>query len=129
MAESNTAEESTHESPIAETCPIVNAIREIGGEWKLIVIRYLAEGKQGFNELMKTIPDVNSKTLAATLKYLEEKNIISREVESTRPFRVKYSLTEKGISLGEAITDLKKWGEQWVGKKKPVKSTEAMGQS
>ncbi len=127
MVESKPAEELTHESPIAETCPIVNAIREIGGEWKLIVIRYLAEGKQGFNELMKTIPDVNSKTLAATLKYLEEKNIINREVESTRPFRVKYSLTEKGISLGEAITDLKKWGEQWVGKTKPVKSTEAMG--
>ncbi|MCL4337826.1 MAG: helix-turn-helix transcriptional regulator [Candidatus Thermoplasmatota archaeon] len=127
MVESKPAEELTHESPIAETCPIVNAIREIGGEWKLIVIRYLAEGKQGFNELMKTIPDVNSKTLAATLKYLEEKNIINREVESTRPFRVKYSLTEKGISLGEAITDLKKWGEQWVGKTKPVKSAEAMG--
>ncbi len=79
MVESKPAEELTHESPIAETCPIVNAIREIGGEWKLIVIRYLAEGKQGFNELMKTIPDVNSKTLAATLKYLEEKNIINRE--------------------------------------------------
>ncbi len=99
---------------IAEACPIVNAIREIGGEWKLIVIRYLSEGPQGFNELMKNIPDVNSKTLASTLKYLEEHGIINRDVESTRPFRVKYSLTPKGESLEDALSDLKKWGEEWV---------------
>ena len=122
MAESKVTGAETLESPMDDTCPIVNAIREIGGEWKLIVIRYLAEGPQGFNELMKTIPDVNSKTLASTLKYLEEKAIIVREVESTRPFRVKYSLTEKGKSLGEALSDLRKWGEHWVGKEKPVKS-------
>ncbi len=109
------------ENPIEETCPIVNAIREIGGEWKLIVIRYIADGPMGFNELMKTIPDVNSKTLASTLKYLEEREIIDREVESTRPFRVKYSLTEKGRSLGVALSDLKKWGEEWIGKNKPRK--------
>ena len=120
MAESKAAEEITPESPIEETCPIVNAIREIGGEWKLIVIRYLADGQMGFNELMKTIPDVNSKTLASTLKYLEEREIISREVESTRPFRVKYSLTEKGRSLGAALSDLRKWGEQWIGKTRPT---------
>ena len=69
---------------------------------------------------MKTIPGVNSKTLSSTLKYLEEREIISREVESTRPFRVKYSLTEKGKSLGGALSDLKKWGEQWIGKSKPA---------
>lgn len=129
MVVSKVTEVITHESPIEETCPIVNAIREIGGEWKLIVIRYLADGPQGFNDLMKTIPDVNSKTLAATLKYLEEKSIISRVVESIRPFRVKYSLTEKGTSLGGALSDLKKWGEQWIGKTKPVKSAKALPHS
>jgi DNA-binding HxlR family transcriptional regulator len=121
MVESRAKVEEKVEDPIEETCPIVNAIREIGGEWKLIVIRYLADGPMGFNELMKTIPDVNSKTLASTLKYLEEREIINREVESTRPFRVKYSLTEKGISLGGALSDLRKWGEQWIGKTKPGK--------
>lgn len=122
MAASKVTEEMSRENPIEETCPIVNAIREIGGEWKLIIIRYLADGPQGFNELMKNIPDVNSKTLASTLKYLEEKSIIRREIESTRPFRVKYSLTEKGTSLGGALSDLKKWGEEWIGNEKPKRN-------
>lgn len=114
MVESKVTVDYSSSKVFDDTCPIVNAIREIGGEWRLIIIRYLAEGPQGFNELMKNIPEVNSKTLASTLKYLEQHSIINREVESTRPFRVKYSLSEKGISLKEALADLKKWGEEWV---------------
>ncbi len=97
-----------------ESCPIVEAIREIGGEWRLIIIRYLADNPQGFNELMKRIPGINSKTLSSTLKYLEEHLIVERNVESTRPFRVRYKLTQKGISLGVALSDLKKWGQEWL---------------
>lgn len=114
MVESKVSVDAQNGNPLDDTCPIVKAIKEIGGEWKLIVIRYLADGPQGFNELMKRIPDVNSKTLASTLKYLEEHSIIDRHIESTRPFRVKYSLAPKGVSLDSALSDLKKWGEEWV---------------
>lgn len=114
MVESKVTLEKKGDEIITESCPIVNAIREIGGEWKLIIIRYLSEGPQGFNEMMKNIPEVNSKTLASTLKYLENHGIINREIESTRPFRVKYSLTQKGESLEVALSELKKWGQAWV---------------
>ena len=114
MTESKVTLAKSGQSIIRESCPIVNAIREIGGEWKLIIIRYLSEGPQGFNELMKNIPDVNSKTLASTLRYLEQHEIINRDVESTRPFRVKYSLTSKGDALESALLYLKEWGEKWV---------------
>ncbi len=114
MTQGKVTLERSSQDIIKESCPIVNAIREIGGEWKLIIIRYLSEGQQGFNELMKNIPDVNSKTLASTLKYLEEHEIINRDVESTRPFRVKYSLTPKGEALESAFFYLKEWGEKWV---------------
>lgn len=122
MVESKVTLEKSSQNIIRESCPMVNAIREIGGEWKLIIIRYLSEGPQGFNELMKNIPDVNSKTLASTLKYLEQHEIINRDVESTRPFRVKYSLTPKGDALESALLYLKEWGERWVshdGHRKP----------
>lgn len=114
VVESKVSEAISEANPLDDTCPIVNAIKEIGGVWKLIIIRYLSDGPQGFNELMKHVPEVNSKTLASTLKYLEEHEIIIREIESTRPFRVKYSLSPKGISLESALADLKKWGEEWI---------------
>jgi|ACXJ01.1.fsa_nt_gi DNA-binding HxlR family transcriptional regulator len=104
-------------SPKKDSCPIVEAIKEIGGEWRLIVIRYLNDGPMGFNDLLKSIEGLNSKTLSSTLKYLEAHGIVTREVESTRPFRVRYDLTEKGKSLKYSLEDLKRWGQQWVMKK------------
>ncbi len=68
----------------------------------------------GFNDLLKNIEGLNSKTLSATLKYLEAHDIVARNVESTRPFRVRYSLTEKGRSLKYSLEDLKKWGKEWI---------------
>lgn len=95
-------------------CPIVQAIREIGSEWKLIVIRYLDDGPSGFNDLLRKAEGINSKTLSSTLKSLEETGIIVREIESTRPFRVKYSLSPKGRALNKALMDLKEWGQEWL---------------
>ncbi|MCW6168332.1 MAG: helix-turn-helix transcriptional regulator [Thermoplasmatales archaeon] len=95
-------------------CPIVEAIKEIGSEWKLIVIRYLDDGPSGFNDLLRTANGINSKTLSSTLKSLEESGIIVRNVQSTRPFRVRYELTSKGKALNKALMDLKEWGQEWV---------------
>ncbi|MCL4330074.1 MAG: helix-turn-helix transcriptional regulator [Candidatus Thermoplasmatota archaeon] len=95
-------------------CPIVESIKEIGGEWRMIVVRYLSEGPMGFNEILRRANGINSKTLSSTLKYLESRDIIIREIESTRPFRVKYSLTRKGTSLGTALHDLQDWGNEWL---------------
>ena len=97
-----------------EKCPIVEAIKEIGGEWRMIVVRYLSEGPMGFNEILRRAKGINSKTLSSTLRYLESRDIIVRDVESTRPFRVKYSLTLKGASLGSALHDLQEWGNEWL---------------
>lgn len=114
MAYRKSADMVEEVSPRQESCPIVEAIKEIGGEWRLIVIRYLNDGPMGFNDLLKSIEGLNSKTLSATLKYLETHDIVARTVESTRPFRVRYSLTEKGRSLKYSLEDLKKWGKEWI---------------
>jgi len=95
-------------------CPIVSAIREIGGEWNLIVIRYLMEGDMGFNELKRKVTGVSPRTLSSVLKELASKNIVRRDVVSTQPFSVLYSLTEKGRTLKPIVDDLGKWGTDWT---------------
>ena len=114
MTTSKVTETVEELSPGIQHCPIVAAIQQIGGEWKLIVIRYLWQRPMGFNELLKAVEGLNSKTLSSTLKYLESHGIIARVVENTRPFRVRYSLTEKGRALEEPLRDLQKWGEDWI---------------
>ncbi|AWR96766.1 ArsR family transcriptional regulator [Acidianus sulfidivorans JP7] len=94
-------------------CPIVEAINAVGTEARLLVLRYLFDGDKGFNELLR-LTKLSSKTLSTTLKYLEEKKIIKRNVVSTRPFKVMYSLTEKGKDLKPVFDDLRKWGQKWM---------------
>ncbi|MFG1518965.1 MAG: helix-turn-helix domain-containing protein [Thermoplasmataceae archaeon] len=97
-----------------ELCPIVEAIKEVGGEWKLIIIRYLAESSSGFNDLVKRIDGLNPKTLSRTLKTLQERGIISRNVVSTQPFKVIYALTPKGEALNNVLKNFREWGEEWI---------------
>jgi DNA-binding HxlR family transcriptional regulator len=95
-------------------CPVIAAVGVIGTEWRLAIIHRLLEGPQRFSELLKSNPRLNAKTLSATLKFLEGSGVVQRNVVSTRPFVVVYSLTEMGVGLGPAARELRMWGERWL---------------
>ena len=94
-------------------CPMVGAIRAIVSESRLLVIRHLSSGPKGFNELMRD-SGINSKTLSATLKSLEEKGVVVRRILNTRPFTVQYSLSASGEDLKPVLEALGSWGTKWL---------------
>ncbi len=60
----------------------------------------------GFEQLRKTLPGISSRILSAKLKTLEDLGLVERNVLATRPPRVNYDLTEKGVTvakLGEPV--------------------------
>lgn len=67
----------------------------------------------GFNELLKTVDGLNSKTLSRVLKNLQANDIIVRKIINTQPFLVQYSLTEKGEALKPVLDALRTWGESF----------------
>lgn len=95
-------------------CPVTAAVGVIGTEWRLVMIHRLLDGPQRFSELLRTDRRLNAKTLSATLKHLESAGVVQRNVVSTRPFVVVYSLTEMGLALGPAARELRLWGERFV---------------
>lgn len=97
-----------------EVCPIVTSIEQIGNKWSLIIIRYLFDRPMGFNELLREVQGLNSKTLSRVLKHLQDMNIIERKVLSTQPFSVEYSLTDKGKDLDKVMQSLRSWGSEWI---------------
>jgi DNA-binding HxlR family transcriptional regulator len=103
--------------PDADRCPAVGAIKAIVTESRLLVVRHLLTGPKGFNELLRA-SGINSKTLSATLKFLEERRIVRREVLSTRPFTVEYSLTPSGQELKPVLEGLGNWGSKWLPESK-----------
>ncbi len=95
-------------------CPVLAAVGVIGTEWRLAIVHKLLGGPQRFSELLRWHPNLNAKTLSATLKFLEESGVVERRVVSTRPFSVVYSLTEMGLALAPAARELRVWGERWL---------------
>ena len=96
-----------------EMCPIIEAIRTVVTESRLLVVRHLFTGPKGFNELWR-VSGINSKTLSLSLKFLEQQGIVNREILSTRPFAVEYSLTPSGLELKPALEAFGNWGSKWL---------------
>jgi DNA-binding HxlR family transcriptional regulator len=93
-----------------EGCPVENALEQIAGKWKGLVIYHLLTETLRFNELSRRIGSVTQRSLTKQLRELEADGIVMREVYAVVPPRVEYSLTPKGQSLGPVIMGLHAWG-------------------
>jgi|HubBroStandDraft_1064217.scaffolds.fasta_scaffold00084_7 DNA-binding HxlR family transcriptional regulator len=79
-----------------------------------MIIQNLLNGPMRFHELQRTGMGVDAKTLSRVLKYLVNEEIVRREVLTTQPIAVRYSLTEKGRDLKPVIDSLDAWGLRWL---------------
>lgn len=66
----------------------------------------------GFSELQTAVDGISSKVLSNVLEDLEQKRLIDREIVSEKPFRVRYSLTERGSDLQPVIKAMDEWGSE-----------------
>lgn len=77
------------------------------GRWTIDIIYTIVLSKNpSFNEIKKAIPELNSRTLTSRLKFLEKRGIIIRDVISTQPVRVRYSMTDFGKGIYEMLLPL-----------------------
>ena len=96
-----------------EWCPITTTATLIGKKWHPVIIdRLLKNGPSGFNELKEDVDGISSKVLSDSLEDLQEKELVDRTVISEQPFRVQYSLTERGASLEPVIVAMGEWGAE-----------------
>ncbi|MFZ3184901.1 MAG: helix-turn-helix domain-containing protein [Pseudomonas sp.] len=75
----------------------------IGGAWTPNIIWYLSQQPRRFTELKVDIPEISAKILSARLKKLEADGVVIRQVLSTSPPSVEYSLSVHGQELMPAI--------------------------
>jgi DNA-binding HxlR family transcriptional regulator len=95
-------------------CPIDFGLDIFGDRWTLLVIRdLLFVGKRHFNELMQSPERIASNILAARLKKLEERGVISRSPDPDNRKQVVYELTEMGRDLTPVLVELIRWGGKY----------------
>ncbi len=96
--------------PCTSPCPIGEALRVIGGKWKLRILCTLSvDGTQRYNDLVRKTAGVTNAMLSASLKELEADGIIARKQYEEIPPRVEYSLTERGRALWPILHRLAHW--------------------
>jgi DNA-binding HxlR family transcriptional regulator len=100
----------TREAENPEACSVVEAVNEIGSEWRLIILHDLVDAEEKrFNELKRST-GANSRTLSRVLEDLEDGGLVDRRVED-KPIATYYSLTESGAALCPVFDELGCWAE------------------
>lgn len=92
-------------------CPVATTVALIGGKWKLLILWWLLNQPQRFNELRKNIVGISAKVLANSLHALVEAGLVMRSDCSTaKTLHVVYSLSDLGESLRPIFIDMQTWG-------------------
>lgn len=91
-------------------CSVEEAMRLLGGRWRLLLVSYLLEGPKRFNELRRDIPAISQRMLTLDLRALEEEGLVLRTVYPSVPVKVEYALTEDGRRLEPVVAVMKEFG-------------------
>jgi DNA-binding HxlR family transcriptional regulator len=99
-----------NENNVVCFCPLEGIIDVISKKWALLIINAIGNyGSLRFNKLIEELRGISPKTLADTLKRLQDEGLLKRESFAEIPPRVEYSLTKDGEGLREAVIPILRW--------------------
>jgi DNA-binding HxlR family transcriptional regulator len=88
-------------------------IERIADKWTMVILDVLAEhGTVRFTQLGKLAGSVSQKMLTKTVRQMESDGLVKRTVHPVVPPHVDYTLTDLGLSLGEAFCGVWIWAEK-----------------
>jgi len=96
-----------------EACPISKATSVLCERWTLQIIREMLLGASRFSEFQTYLPRLSPTLLNSRLRMLQQEGIIVRKkVPEKRGYE--YRLSPAGAALQPVLSELGKWGMQWV---------------
>jgi DNA-binding HxlR family transcriptional regulator len=99
----------------ARGCSSRAAMEDVASKWGILAMLALGEGGYRFNALRRRVDGVSEKMLSQTLQTLERDGMVVREVVTTIPPRVEYSLTPLGTRIAAQLRVLADLLEESAG--------------
>ena len=96
-------------------CPMAHALDLVGERWALLVVRELMHGPKRYTDLVDCLPGIGTNILAARLRDLEERGIVTRRTLPPPAASRVYDLTDYGRGLRPAMRELALWGARSLG--------------
>src|SRR5262249_31175355 len=82
-------------------------------------------GRQHFNDLMRSLPDISRSLLASRLRAMERGGVIER-LTGARRNNTSYVLTDAGFALRPVLEAMNTWGERWTNSETPEEDMHPM---
>jgi DNA-binding HxlR family transcriptional regulator len=109
------ATRTMHQVHQSETCSVAACAAIIGAKWTVLLVHELSEGPRRFTQIEHSCAGISPRTLAERLRWLEAEEIVVRRSFAESPPRVEYALTEKGAALLPLVTEMRRFGHEWLG--------------
>ncbi|MDR8730873.1 winged helix-turn-helix transcriptional regulator [Burkholderia pseudomultivorans] len=94
----------------ATGCSIEEAMRLLGGRWRLLLVSYLLDGPKRFSDLRRDMPGISQRMLTLDLRALEDAGLVRRTVYPEVPVKVEYDLTADGDRLRPVVEVMREFG-------------------
>jgi DNA-binding HxlR family transcriptional regulator len=91
-------------------CPIDAMLSVIDGRWKGTILWHLVSTPLRPSELRRLIPEITERMLIRHLQELVSDGILLRQEEEGRPPRVRYCVSEYGMTLVPVLESICVWG-------------------
>lgn len=88
----------------------------IDGRWKGTILWRLLDGPLRTSELRRSIPEITERMLIRHLHELVQDGILVRHEERSVPPRVRYSISEYGMTLVPVLEVICNWGRRHLAK-------------
>jgi DNA-binding HxlR family transcriptional regulator len=99
---------------ICGACPIAKTADLVGDSVILLIVRDLIGSPKRFKDITTSLAGVSTRTLTNKLKFLEEKGLVVKEEQPTKPPHTAYVITEKGRGLEKVIKSMEQYGNDFL---------------
>jgi DNA-binding HxlR family transcriptional regulator len=94
-------------------CPLSYALDLFGDRWTLLILRdMIFFGKCSYSEFLNSYEKIASNILTDRLSSLHANGFVAKHISPSKKSKFLYTLTDKGIALIPAITEIILWADQ-----------------
>jgi DNA-binding HxlR family transcriptional regulator len=93
---------------------LVRAFDLLGKRWTGVLLGTLRDGSVGFRALSRAVPGISDSVLSDRLRDLADAALITRRVDDGPPVSVSYALSEAGLALLPALTQIRDWAARYL---------------
>jgi DNA-binding HxlR family transcriptional regulator len=94
-------------------CPLARGLDVVGERWTLVIVQELLKRDSRYTDIARRLPGMSTTVLAERLRKLEAAGVVERRPGAVGE-GVVYRLTERGLSLEEALAAIRRWGVNFL---------------